>query len=905
MSWIYRKLFHDRGPEGEGTDALLLGLVDPLVSGLEGSGAIDRFFFLRYAEGGDHLRLRVRVAPGRDPEGVAARVDAAAARCAAVSRAEAAAYEPELEKHGGPVGMEIAERQFFASSRFALGCIRKTAGRPRARALVAACALDALLARAGVAGDARRSFLAAYARHWRTFARAISGVELACAAPDAESVALVRALVRGEGLAALGELVDGERALLAAFDADLPELAEASRRGALGAPLATVVTNLAHTFHNRLGLTLAFEVWVADALAEAGAPREPPRARPPSVSPGEAWRRLARAAEQRRPVTALLDHGEGAALDALLDPGEGAALDALLDPGEGAARRHGVRLIAPAAPAGGTSAPFALLRALADAHPAGGALLAALGRIEAAHDAPECPLPPDPASVAEALRAFLAEHTLEPTVLVLRGVDGADADTQHAVAFLARALETEPLALVLAASGRPSPGWAAIVAEIEDGPGLLRVAAASSASAPAPAPALDGEAAAPAVAPGPAAVARGEAFCRAGALHEAAAILGDALASPGLSPAARADALVALARTMLRMSRPALARKAAEAALRLRLPERRRALARRVLLAALHNLGETAALDALRDEVARAVAPGASGASAAERCWAELDAALACATSERRAEHEARLDALLAAPRGDAPPQCLAAAHAWRGAAHAARGELERGLAHQRRALAFAEELADFRRALMVRVRLASSVAAAGELAEAAALFETAACHAAWIGLFDLAALAAQSAISLGLARRDPAPVRAWLDGARPARARVWRSPYGELAVLYARAESALARGEAGAAGAHLDRLRARLAAAVVDARAAPQSAPLLALAAAHLEADVAAAAGDDAGWSTRPAAAVVDARAAELTAGVPPEERRLVAALARARRDAARGAGRVDRPAALGLQST
>ncbi|HTN84404.1 MAG TPA: thiopeptide-type bacteriocin biosynthesis protein, partial [Sorangium sp.] len=279
MSWIYRKLFHNPGPEGEGTDALLLGLVDPLVSELEESGAIDRFFFLRYAEGGDHLRLRVRVAPGRDPGRVASRVDAAAARCAAVSRVEAAAYEPELEKHGGPVGMEIAERQFFASSRFALGCIRKTAGRPRARALVAACALDALLARAGVARDARRSFLAGYARHWRAFGRAISGVELACAAPDAESVALVRALVRGEGLAALGELVDGERALLAAFDADLPELAAASRRGALGAPLATVVTNLAHTFHNRLGLTLAFEVWVADALAEAGDPREPPPAR--------------------------------------------------------------------------------------------------------------------------------------------------------------------------------------------------------------------------------------------------------------------------------------------------------------------------------------------------------------------------------------------------------------------------------------------------------------------------------------------------------------------------------------------------------------------------------------------------------------------------------------------------
>jgi hypothetical protein len=47
---------------------LLRDLVLPVVSALSSQGAIDRFFFIRYGLGGPHVRLRIRVRPGRRDE---------------------------------------------------------------------------------------------------------------------------------------------------------------------------------------------------------------------------------------------------------------------------------------------------------------------------------------------------------------------------------------------------------------------------------------------------------------------------------------------------------------------------------------------------------------------------------------------------------------------------------------------------------------------------------------------------------------------------------------------------------------------------------------------------------------------------------------------------------------------
>jgi thiopeptide-type bacteriocin biosynthesis protein len=53
-AWISAHLFH-RGA----MDDLITGTVAPLIGELNSSRALNGFFFLRYWEGGPHLRLRI------------------------------------------------------------------------------------------------------------------------------------------------------------------------------------------------------------------------------------------------------------------------------------------------------------------------------------------------------------------------------------------------------------------------------------------------------------------------------------------------------------------------------------------------------------------------------------------------------------------------------------------------------------------------------------------------------------------------------------------------------------------------------------------------------------------------------------------------------------------------------
>src|SRR5262245_31334493 len=103
--WIYRKLFV-RPAGDEAADDIVVRHVGPVSDALLARGWIDRFFFLRYGEGGFHLRHRVRLTRT---------VDAATVRAAlqvqggveGVVRIEEAAYVPETDKYGGPDGLDV------------------------------------------------------------------------------------------------------------------------------------------------------------------------------------------------------------------------------------------------------------------------------------------------------------------------------------------------------------------------------------------------------------------------------------------------------------------------------------------------------------------------------------------------------------------------------------------------------------------------------------------------------------------------------------------------------------------------------------------------------------------------------------------------------------------------------
>jgi lantibiotic biosynthesis dehydratase-like protein len=164
--WTSLHVFH-RG----GTDRLIVDAVGPLVRSPE----IDRFFFLRYWEGGPHLRLRIRqgVVEERaravleeylaahpstgvwDP-GQYARAAGGLARAEGLEHydrrlrlgdgVESIPYLPETEVFGGPEATDAVERHFTDSSRIALAVLGRAPERGRLLGFASAALLLALAA---------------------------------------------------------------------------------------------------------------------------------------------------------------------------------------------------------------------------------------------------------------------------------------------------------------------------------------------------------------------------------------------------------------------------------------------------------------------------------------------------------------------------------------------------------------------------------------------------------------------------------------------------------------------------------------------------------------------------------------------------------------------------------------
>ena len=109
------------------------------VSMLQQRGVIDRFFFIRYAERGPHLRLRVCGPPSRLITEAVPFLEQQATdflnRHPSVRPANAPAdwlpndtvqwiaYEPEIQRYGGPTAIQWAELEFQASSEAVAGAI--------------------------------------------------------------------------------------------------------------------------------------------------------------------------------------------------------------------------------------------------------------------------------------------------------------------------------------------------------------------------------------------------------------------------------------------------------------------------------------------------------------------------------------------------------------------------------------------------------------------------------------------------------------------------------------------------------------------------------------------------------------------------------------------------------------
>lgn len=171
--WVSLHAFHT-GP----LDGLVLGAVAPVVEELRTEGLLHRWFFLRYWEGGMHLRLRLLAGPGAAGQ-VSARATEAlreylaahpspagsglpdypalAAALAAqehrstyerVARPQdsvaAIRYEPETDVYGTGTALAAVEAHFTDSSRLALGVLRDAEPADRRRALALEVLLETL-----------------------------------------------------------------------------------------------------------------------------------------------------------------------------------------------------------------------------------------------------------------------------------------------------------------------------------------------------------------------------------------------------------------------------------------------------------------------------------------------------------------------------------------------------------------------------------------------------------------------------------------------------------------------------------------------------------------------------------------------------------------------------------------
>ena len=123
-AWLSAHLFFtDDSIYAEGCDRVLLESVQPLAEDWRQLGR--RWFFIRYSEGGLHVRLRVFGPTPWLEEVARPAIEKAATESHRIERLTFVDYEPEVERYGGPHGVVMAEELFHQSSIAALELLRK------------------------------------------------------------------------------------------------------------------------------------------------------------------------------------------------------------------------------------------------------------------------------------------------------------------------------------------------------------------------------------------------------------------------------------------------------------------------------------------------------------------------------------------------------------------------------------------------------------------------------------------------------------------------------------------------------------------------------------------------------------------------------------------------------------
>ncbi|MET8243294.1 thiopeptide-type bacteriocin biosynthesis protein [Streptomyces sp. NPDC005202] len=281
----------------------LCDVIGPLV---RDTGGRDRFFFLRYWQGGPHIRLRIDGALEATLEAVRTSLASAVpqlttelsdeyayevslqseladlegeqpAEIRPAGTIEPADYVPEYRKYGGTVGVDIAERVFCETSVAVLDLLSAQADRELKAPIGEAMRIMAMSLRgSGLGVEESREFLGRYEAWWRRYVppgyddmwpslydRTRESVTNLCRSvwlegrTDAFHDIYANALASAHS--AHGEATDGDLAQL--------RLGDTTYAGCLA--------NYLHTTNNRLGIIPAGEAFVAHVMRRSLAELKP------------------------------------------------------------------------------------------------------------------------------------------------------------------------------------------------------------------------------------------------------------------------------------------------------------------------------------------------------------------------------------------------------------------------------------------------------------------------------------------------------------------------------------------------------------------------------------------------------------------------------------------------------
>jgi thiopeptide-type bacteriocin biosynthesis protein len=259
--WLFMKLYCPRPIE----DDVIADPVRAFTEEALAAGWADEWFFIRYTDPDPHLRLRFRGAPDRLTGHLLPALCAWAAGLMAGGHCRHFSfdtYDREIERYGGPAGMEVAEAVFAADSRLVATVVQLLQDRVLLldRTTVAVLSVDDLLAGLGLAAPERlrwyqevviaRDQASAEYRRRKALLRALLGDP-------------VRLPSEPEG-AALSAALAARRAALAPFG---PRLAALAEQGVLTETPAMLYRSFVHLHCNRLlGLSAGGEQTVLGLL---------------------------------------------------------------------------------------------------------------------------------------------------------------------------------------------------------------------------------------------------------------------------------------------------------------------------------------------------------------------------------------------------------------------------------------------------------------------------------------------------------------------------------------------------------------------------------------------------------------------------------------------------------------